>query len=221
MHKVFKALLFVCVAVSFSYAAKSGLGAYKIPKDVDKKNGQKIYEEKCASCHGVKGMAPQDSIFPPLNGQYAVYMVTQLEAFADDRPKYKRDSVNSAQMIPFAKMLSKKEMWDVSVYLEDVKERRVFPKEWWAKNKADIDWANKFRKPMCVSCHGRNRAGSYPSAPKLAGLPADYTMAQVKAYSHAKRRGGQSLQMKLIVDFYTDEELRKIALAIESAERFK
>lgn len=220
MYKVLKAVLAACVVMTVANAAGGG-GAYQTPKDVDVKNGKKIYEEKCVACHGPKGMAPQDSVSPPLNGQYARYMVTQLEAFVDTRPKYQRNSLNSAQMIPFAQMLSKKEMWDVSVYLERVRERRTFPKEWWDKNKKDIEWANKRRKASCTACHGKDRAGRYQSGPKLAGLSAKYLEEQTKAYSNGTRKGAQSMQMKLIADFFSEEDLRKIYLAIEAAEAKK
>lgn len=218
MTKFSKLILGLCCFSSIAFAANG----YKVPKNVDVKNGEKLYVEKgCIGCHGEKGMASQDSTAPALNGQYAVYQVIQLEAFADSRHKYKRDSGNSAQMSPFAQALTKKEMWDVSVYLENIRETRVFPKEWWDKNKADIAWTKKYRRGACKSCHGQNYAGAYPSAPKLAGLQSKYLMDQMKHYSTGARRGAQAHHMKLLADFYSTKELFKISKNAESYEGVK
>lgn len=80
-----------------------------------------------------------NSVSPSLNGQYATYMVIQLKAFIDERHKFRRDSVNSPRMAPFAKNLNTQEMWDVSTYLENVGERRKLSKEWWDENGEDVE----------------------------------------------------------------------------------
>lgn len=216
MKKNFKTLLSFFIFLSIANASD-----FVKPQNVDVENGKRIYEEKCSSCHGEKGMASQGSVVPPLNGQYSTYMVIQLNAFADERFKYRRDSGNSDQMTYLAKELSEKEKWDVSTYLENVKERRVYPPEWWEKNKKDIEWANKYRKSMCTACHGQNHSGKYMSAPKLAGLQAEYLKIQDKAFSDGSRRGGLAHHMKLLADFLSSEDERKMFLYIESQEEYK
>ena len=215
MTKFSKVILGLCCFSSVLFAGDS----YQIPKDVDIKNGEKLYIEKgCIGCHGEKGMAAQDSDAPALNGQYAVYQVIQLEAFADSRHKYKRDSGQSAQMIPFAQALTKKEMWDISTYLNRVPERRVFPEEWYKKNEKDFKWTKAKRRGACISCHGRNYSGAYPSAPKLAGLQAKYIQEQMKLYKTGERRGGQAHHMKIIADFWSEKDVKRISNYMEANE---
>lgn len=205
-----KNLLKIAVASLFMTSALFASEVFVKPKKIDMKNGEKLYNQQCIACHGAKGMtAWENEIVPPLNGQYATYMVIQLQAFADDRPKHRRDGVNSAQMIPFAKMLSTQDMWDISTYLENVKERREVPKKWYANKKETIEWAI-VNANDCKACHGKYRAGRYPSAPKLAGLPTKYLLAQMKAYANGTRRGGQSTQMKLSATWYSEEFFEKM-----------
>lgn len=205
-----KNLLKIAIASLFVANALSASSVFSKPRNIDVKNGEKLYDQQCSSCHGPKGMSAwENEIVPPLNGQYATYMVIQLQAFADDRPKHRRDSNNSAQMIPFAKALSTQEMWDISTYLENIRERREVPKEWYKENKEDIDWAF-VNGNDCKACHGKNRAGRYPSAPKLAGLPVKYLQGQMAAYASGERRGGQSTQMKLSAEWFSKDMFEKM-----------
>lgn len=215
MIKFNKLILAFYILTSLAYAG----GEYTIPKDVDIENGKKIYIEKgCIGCHGPKGMAEQDSTAPALNGQFAAYQVIQLEAFVDKRHKFKRDSGNSSQMVPFAQMLTKKEMWDVSTYLNKIPDRRTFPKEWYEEHKEDINWVRTKRKAACISCHGRNYTGVFTSAPKLAGLQSKYLRDQMLYYRSGERRGGLSHHMKLLADFWSTKDTKRLSYNIEASE---
>lgn len=124
MNQVSKTLLLLCCSTVLACATS----LYDVPKNTSVERGKKIYVEKgCVGCHGEKGMAAQDAVAPALNGQYAVYQYIQLEAFKAEG-KYARRNGDSAQMVPFAKMLTDQEMWDVSLYLEKYKKEESFQK---------------------------------------------------------------------------------------------
>ena len=70
----------------------------------------------CAECHG-PGDNPRNSVYPRLAGQYADYLLLQLELFADDR---RGGSQFAALMHPVADRLTLEQMRDVALYYESL-----------------------------------------------------------------------------------------------------
>ncbi len=67
----------------------------------------------CAACHGVKGIS-ENPLFPNLAGQKREYLKKQLLDFKND---LRKDPVMTAQ----AKMLSEKDVEEISKYFADMK----------------------------------------------------------------------------------------------------
>jgi len=73
----------------------------------------------CASCHGQNGEGMEVMKAPKLAGQQAWYTLSSLKRFKDGT----RGATDPAAitMLPMAKMLSDKQMEDVSAYIETLK----------------------------------------------------------------------------------------------------
>ncbi|PCJ49221.1 MAG: hypothetical protein COA74_06560 [Gammaproteobacteria bacterium] len=69
----------------------------------------------CAACHGVKGEGNRGMQSPRLAGQDAWYIASSLKRFKDGT-RGANDPV-AATMVPMAKMLSDKQIEDVSAYI--------------------------------------------------------------------------------------------------------
>ncbi len=64
----------------------------------------------------------------------------------------------------------------------------------------------------CLACHGTDgRKTILPIYPKVAGLPAQYALNQMKDIKSGARNNGQSLAMKVIIAQISEEEMRTIA----------
>lgn len=150
----------------------------------------------CAACHGADGLSvvPQ---FPSLAGQSATYIYVQLQAYKDGW----RDN---AVMVGQVAALSDQDMRDLAAHYAT-----LAPK---ATQSADAtsrggqlyhDGDGTLGIPACQGCHGPDGRGPRPDPsstapqpawstfPAVAGQPADYVLAQLKAY-HDGSRGGSS-----------------------------
>lgn len=70
----------------------------------------------CAQCHG-PGDNPRNATYPTLAGQYADYLVQQLQLFADER---RGGSAFASLMHPVADRLTLEQMRDVAIYYESM-----------------------------------------------------------------------------------------------------
>ncbi len=70
----------------------------------------------CAQCHG-PGDNPRNATYPNLAGQYADYLVQQLQLFADER---RGGSAFASLMHPVADRLTLEQMRDVAIYYESL-----------------------------------------------------------------------------------------------------
>ena len=141
----------------------------------------------CAACHGVDGLSvvPQ---FPSLAGQSATYTYVQLQAF---KAGWRDNAVMAGQVAN----LSDQDMRDLAAHYA-----AMAPK---AAQSADAtsrggrlyhDGDGALGLPACQGCHGPDGHGPRPDPsstapqppwstfPALAGQPADYVLARLKAY---------------------------------------
>ena len=70
-----------------------------------------------------------------------------------------------------------------------------------------------FADKGCVACHGEDaKTPMQEGFPKLAGMPADYLLAQMMDIKSGKRANGQSAEvMKPMVADLTDDEMKALA----------
>ncbi len=73
---------------------------------------------------------------------------------------------------------------------------------------ADIEAGRAHAQQACAVCHGVLGIASAPDAPNLAGQPAFYTAAQLRAYRNGSRRHEV---MAVITRSLTDEQINNLA----------
>ena len=75
--------------------------------------------------------------------------------------------------------------------------------------------AGKSAAGACAACHGRDGISMAPDAPNLAGQPADYLAAQLRAYRDGERAHEQ---MTLIAQGLEDGEIKDLAAYFAAIE---
>lgn len=91
---------------------------------------------------------------------------------------------------------------DVWHFTEDIKERRA---QGAANRGASI-------AVTCNHCHGENGNSRNDFYPALAGLPADYLLAQMKAFSSGRR---DSPHMRPLAIYLSDDDLKAVSAHFE------
>jgi cytochrome c553 len=140
----------------------------------------------CASCHGAHGEG--SAAFPHLAGTGVDYLREQLEAFATGARK-------NPVMQPIAKGLTPQQRDEVAAYFASLgggsnagdKEARG-PQDTGAWLATRGRWADNL--PACSQCHGPGGIGVGSRFPPLAGQPAAYISAQLKAWQAGERPPG-------------------------------
>lgn len=139
----------------------------------------------CQACHGADGGGQAAAGFPRLAGLDAVYLARQLDDYASG-------SRDDAVMQPIARALSAGERRAVAAYYSRLPVPATPPS---ARPPADGPgarlatrgrWAD--RVPACEQCHGPGGVGVGAGFPPLAGQPAAYIEAQLKAWQRGTRR---------------------------------
>lgn len=134
----------------------------------------------CIGCHGIKGYQasfPEIYRVPMISGQNGKYIAASLAA-------YKKGDRRHPTMRAIAGSLSEQDMADLAAFYEShgasgpVKTVSDTPAE-----APSAEVGALLTKGACVSCHGANfNKPIDPAYPKLAGQPADYLYAALKAY---------------------------------------
>ncbi len=73
--------------------------------------------------------------------------------------------------------------------------------------------AGRQKAQSCAVCHGANGLSVQPDAPNLAGQPAGYLAAQLRAYRSGERRHEQ---MSLMAKMLSDSDIVAIAAWLTS-----
>jgi cytochrome c553 len=142
----------------------------------------------CQSCHGADGEGLAAGGFPRLAALDAGYLRRQLDDYAQGTRTH-------AVMQPIAKALSADERNAVSQYYARLptpeKTATAQPADGAAGDTGALlatrgRWSA--RVPACEQCHGPGGIGVGANFPPLAGQPAAYLAAQLKAWQQGTRR---------------------------------
>lgn len=169
----------------------------------------------CIGCHGLPGFQssfPEVYRVPMISGQNAKYIVAALDA-------YKKGERKHPTMRGIAGSLSEQDMGDLAAFYEKHGASSMKPV-------ADAPAATPsaavnalLTKGGCAACHGANFNkpidGSYP---KVAGQPADYLYAALKAYQVEgnPRVGRANAIMAAQVKPFKHAELKAMAAYLSS-----
>jgi cytochrome c553 len=137
----------------------------------------------CQACHGVTGGG--QAAFPRLAGLNAAYLNKQLDDYA-------QGTRANAVMQPIAQALSAGERHAVATYYSRQPVPAPAPTARPAADGVGATLATRgrwsVRVPACEQCHGPGGVGVGAHFPPLAGQPAAYIEAQLKAWQRGSRR---------------------------------
>ncbi len=141
----------------------------------------------CMACHGADGGGQAAAGNPRLAGLEAAYLQKQLENFASG------SRVNPV-MQPTANALDAGERQALAIYYSNLPVPSALAQPATALPPADSlgsvlatrgDWGRGV--PGCVQCHGPDGVGVGANFPPLAGQPASYIAAQLRAWQNGTR----------------------------------
>jgi cytochrome c553 len=160
----------------------------------------------CARCHGADGHGRQQA-FPNIAGLSPDYITAQLRAFRDGTRQ-------SGFMQPVAAALSEDAILEAAAYFAGLPRRGAggtlgADPKLMAEGEALVNEGAADRSgPACSGCHGKGN----PSAPQIAGQPADYVLTQLQLYSNGVRSATPEAQtMSRIAGAMTEAQMKAVA----------
>jgi cytochrome c553 len=169
----------------------------------------------CFTCHGLDGAGDGSGAFPRLTGQAGWYLYKQLKDYASGaRP--------NDVMSPIARALSEAQMEAVSAFYAAQKtvaklpERLADPQLVQSGGVIVASGLAAAGVQACVNCHGPFARGLPPSFPYLASQYASYTELQMQLFRDGVRNNDPLGVMRDVTRALTPEQIRAIALYLES-----
>ncbi len=181
----------------------AGVGA---EENID--NGEVLFAQDCAVCHGKYGET-SDDVIPNLLGQYPAYMLGQIQAFLSDDPMNARAGIAGSLKRSILLDRSVDDIQDIVAYLNSIDYKIVGASKKEAEARGELAtngwWLANFAG--CGNCHGDDFQGlrvrnpgtgeldpyvGAPFTPKLVGLKYGYLKRQLQAYQYGRRAGGMS-----------------------------
>ena len=158
----------------------------------------------CITCHGPKGQSATGT-WPKLSAQHAAYTAKQLKNF-------KEGTRANPIMMGMAATLTDQDMQNIAAYL--VKQPIS---QGVAQDKNTIELGQSIYRggiaakgvPACAACHSPTGAGIPAQYPLLGGQWADYSYAQLVAFSNGTRKNGP--MMTAIAGKMSDAEMKAVA----------
>lgn len=127
----------------------------------------------CANCHGETGNAAYGHI-PNLAGQNPVYLLDQLQKFADGRRR-------SRSMSSLVKMIKTEDLANIAVYYAGQPVLSVSPPQ-----PALVAKGRQLYGLSCRACHGDNGYGTEKLA-RLAGQRPSYILESIRHYQEGRK----------------------------------
>lgn len=162
----------------------------------------------CMACHGVDGGGMAAAGYPRLAGLDAAYLARQLDDFANG-------TRTNPVMQPNASALSEDERAALAKYYSALPvpahaAAAAPPADGaGARLAARGDWSRGL--PACVQCHGPGGSGVGANFPPLAGQPAAYIAAQLRAWQQGTRRNDPLQLMQHVAKQLTPQEIQAVA----------
>ena len=165
----------------------------------------------CMACHGVDGGGQAASGYPRLAGLDAAYLQKQLDDFASG-------SRNSPVMQATATALGEDERQALANYYSRLPIPPALAKPATALPAADsvgsvLATRGRWDKqvPACVQCHGPAGVGVGAHFPPLAGQPAAYIEAQLKAWQQGTRHNDPLQLMQHLSAALSAQDIQAVA----------
>ncbi|MFK2932597.1 c-type cytochrome [Dyella agri] len=161
----------------------------------------------CMACHGVDGGGQEASGYPRLAGLDAAYLQRQLDDFANGTRA-------NPVMQPNAGALSEEERAQLAKYYSAM----PVPAHGVAAPPADDigaklatrgDWSRDL--PACEQCHAPGGVGVGANFPPLAGQPAAYIAAQLKAWQQGSRHNDPLALMQHVAKQLSPQEIQAVS----------
>jgi hypothetical protein len=196
----------VLCALAMPLAASAQEAAAPRP---DLKRGQEVANSICAACHGVDGNSTI-AANPKLSGQDAAYLLKQLNDYA--RPAADKGARVNSIMAGILGGISAADRVHVAAHYASQPHKPGV-----ARNAGTLELGQRIYRagvpergvPACSGCHSPSGAGIPAQYPRLAGQHAEYTVAQLKAFSDGTRRN--SVPMAHIAARLSEAEMNAVA----------
>jgi len=194
-------------------------------------NGKNIFENgkgdsvpACATCHGDKAMGMDAMGTPRLANIGYVYIVKQLNNFAED----KRTDLTMQQMNAIAKGLTPQDMRDLASYedtfplgnpersdLNELKTDGTAVGETF-KGKLLVRYGSD-KVSACKTCHGFDGRGADPVFPKIGHQKYVYLVNQLTHWRDSSRTNDPDMMMNKIAKNLTDDDIHNAAAYLSQA----
>lgn len=163
--------------------------------------------QACVTCHGSAGQGTPREGIPALAGLPRAYLAAQLQAYAGGTRE-------NAVMQPVAARLDARARADVAAYYAQLdRDTRAAPEGNMALLQRGGALAATGMRPgsdpvtACSSCHGAGASG----VPRLAGQPAGYIAAQLRAWQAGRRRNDPLGVMISVAEALADPDVDAVA----------
>lgn len=160
----------------------------------------------CTSCHGPRGEGM--GAFPRLAGTGKTYLLEQLDAFG-------AGTRQNPIMQPFVQKMTPAERAAAAAYFASLaapakaSDKDATPADAGAWLATRGRWADQV--PACAQCHGAGGSGVGANIPPLAGQPAEYIAAQLKAWRAGTRPPGPLALMQDVAKKLTDPDVTAVS----------
>ncbi|MDA8113690.1 MAG: c-type cytochrome [Acidithiobacillus sp.] len=170
----------------------------------------------CMACHGMTGISPSGSMFPDLAGQWAPYLIKQLNNF---RSHTRADPMAKAIMWGMAASLTPAQVQQVANYFSTQtppKAKLVNAKLAAEGKKIYEGGISNLHVPACMACHGPTGLGDPPYFPRLASQRRAYVELQLHYFQKGLRTNDPHAIMRYIASRLTAPQITELATYVRS-----